>query len=384
MEAVNPGAGRAALDYLPGPYRVMVVDDSVVARGLIARALESDSEVEVVSSNSNGEQAVGALSRYKVEVVVLDIEMPKLDGMAALPLLCKADPDIKVIMVSSPTKRNASLCLRALSEGAADYVLKPSTTRHLVSARDFQRELVDKVKALGAARRGGEGRVSARLAAELPLGARTRLLASTPITFRRPGVRRPEALAIASSTGGPQALMAVLAALGPKFALPIFVTQHMPPTFTSILAERLAKASGRPCREAVDREPVLPGHTYIAPGDTHMLVQWQANRRAIRLDDGPPENFCRPAADPMLRSLARAYDGRALALVLTGMGQDGLRGARVLVEAGGTIVAQDAATSVVWGMPGAVAAAGLCAALLPLGEIAPYVNRFLPASGSAA
>jgi two-component system chemotaxis response regulator CheB len=380
MDALNSGA-QASSDYLPGPYRVMVVDDSVVARGLIARALESDSEVEVVSTASSGEQAVAALTRYKVEVVVLDIEMPKLDGLASLPLLTKADPDDKIIMVSSPTKRNASLCLRALSEGAADYVLKPSTARHLATARDFQRELLDKVKALGAARRGGNGRVSARVSTELPIGARHRMLVSNPITFRRPAVRRPEALAIAASTGGPQALMEVLAALGPKFPLPILVTQHMPPTFTSILAERLAKTSGRPSREAADRETVLPGHTYIAPGDSHMLVESLGSRRVIRLDDGPPENFCRPSADPMLRSMARAYEGRVLGLVLTGMGQDGLRGGRLLIEAGGTLLAQDSATSIVWGMPGAVAAAGLCAAVLPLKDIAPYVNRLMPSWG---
>jgi len=368
---------------LPGPYRVMVVDDSVVVRGLIARALESDPEIEVVTSVSNGQQAVTAVSRYKVDVAVLDIEMPKMDGMAALPLLLKADPGLKVIMISTPSRRSADLSLRALAEGAADYVTKPSTTRDLVSARDFQRDLVEKVKALAAARRGGIGRVSARIAQpELAHGARARMLATTAVTLRKLGFRRPEVLAIASSTGGPQALMAVLTALGADFPLPILVTQHMPPNFTAILADRLARATGRPCREGTDGEPVLSGHTYIAPGDSHMLVEWRANRRVIRLDDGPPENFCRPAADPMLRSIARAYEGRALALVLTGMGQDGTRGARMLVEAGGTVFAQDEASSVVWGMPGAVAVAGLCSAVLPLGEIAGQVNRMVPREGA--
>jgi two-component system chemotaxis response regulator CheB len=382
MAFVSNEPSRPAVDGLPGPYRVMVVDDSVVVRGLIARALESDPEIEVVASVSNGQQAVSAVGRYKVDVVVLDIEMPKMDGMAALPLLLKVDPRLKVIMISTPSRRSADLSLRALAEGAADYVTKPSTTRDLVSARDFQRDLVDKVKALAATRRGGSGRVSARVAQpELAAGARARLLGAGPIALRKPGYRRPELLAIASSTGGPQALTAVLTGLGRDFHLPILVTQHMPPNFTAILADRLGRASGRPCKEAEDGEPVLHGYSYIAPGDSHMLIEWRGAKRVIKLDDGPPENFCRPAADPMLRSIARVCEGRALAVVLTGMGQDGTRGARMLVEAGGTVFAQDEATSVVWGMPGAVAAAGLCSAVLPLNDIAGQVNRLVSPEG---
>ncbi|HLI10712.1 MAG TPA: chemotaxis response regulator protein-glutamate methylesterase [Alphaproteobacteria bacterium] len=372
-------ASAAAPEERPGPYRVMIVDDSVVVRGLITRALEADPEIEVVASVGNGLQALNAAQRNKIEVVVLDIEMPVMDGMTALGKLLELDPTIKVIMASTLTKRNAEISIKALAAGAADYLAKPTATRELVGAADFQRELLGKVKGLGAVRRGGAGRVSARAlrpgeaTAPGPAQAPTR----RPMPLRRPGAARPELLAIASSTGGPQALMTVLGGLDPRMTLPIVVTQHMPPTFTTILAEHLARQSKRPCREAADGEPILPGHIYIAPGDFHLLGENKGGRLIAKLDKGPPENFCRPAADPMLRSLAEACGGKVLVLVLTGMGQDGLSGARTLADSGGTVVAQDEATSVVWGMPGAAAQAGICAAILPVGEIPAFVQKFV-------
>jgi two-component system chemotaxis response regulator CheB len=379
MASASAEAMPAAPGAQPGPYRVMVVDDSVVVRGLITRALEADSEIEIVASVGNGQQAVAAALRQKVEVAVLDIEMPVMDGMTALGKLLELDAGLKVIMASTLTKRNADISMQALAAGAADYVAKPSATRELVGADLFKRELLAKVKALGAARRGGEGRVSAR--ATRPGGPAASGAAprhhGAPIALRAPGIMRPEVLAIARSTGGPQALMAVLGELAGRVNLPILVTQHMPPTFTTILAEHLSRHAKRPCREAVDGEPVLPGRIYIAPGDYHMLVERGARERVIRLDHGPAVNFCRPAADPMLRSLAEAYGGRVLAMVLTGMGQDGVRGAQAVIAAGGTLIAQDEATSVVWGMPGAVAQAGLCAAVLPVREIAAYAQRVM-------
>jgi two-component system chemotaxis response regulator CheB len=387
MPSANAEAKAAASDVRPGPYRVMVVDDSVVVRGLITRALEQDPEVEVVASVGNGQQAVSASQRHKIEVVVLDIEMPVMDGMTALGKLLEADPAIKVIMASTLTKRNAEISMRALASGASDYLAKPSATRDLVSASEFQRDLLGKVKALGAARRGGSGRVSARAVSvdsqpSTVTAAPARLGGSGPIVLRRPGSARPEVLVIASSTGGPQALMTVLGALSERMTLPILITQHMPPTFTTILAEHLARQTKRVCQEAADGATVVSGRIYIAPGDFHMLVEQRGGQRVIRLDKGPAENFCRPAADPMLRSVARAYGGRALIVVLTGMGHDGAQGAREVVEAGGTLIAQDEATSVVWGMPGAVAQAGLCSAVLPVGEIASYVQRFVGGGAS--
>jgi len=300
--------------------------------------------------------------------------------MTALVKLLELDPAIKVIMASTLTKRNADISLRALAAGAADYVAKPSARHDLIGASDFQRELLEKVKALGAARRGGAGRVSARAnegAARAGVAVPSRLSPTRPLQLRRPGTMRPELLAIASSTGGPQALMTVVAGLDERFPLPILITQHMPATFTTILAEHLCRQAKRPCHEAADGESIAPGRIYIAPGDYHMLVEHKGGQNVVRLDHGPAENFCRPAADPMLRSIAKAYGGRVLVLVLTGMGQDGYKGAKDVVEAGGTVIAQDEATSVVWGMPGAVAIAGLCSAVLPVGEISASVRKLV-------
>lgn len=389
MAVANAEVSAAATSSLPGPYRVMVVDDSVVVRGLITRALEQDSEVEVVASVANGQQAVNAAQRQKLDVVVLDIEMPIMDGLTALPKLLECDPTLKIIMASTLTKRNADISIRALSAGASDYLAKPTATRELVAAAEFQRDLLAKVKALGAAHRGGSGHVSARAAQAAQATAKaphsavavapavSRLSPTGPIALRKAGSARPEVLVLASSTGGPQALMEVLAHLDERVTCPILITQHMPPTFTTILAEHISRRCGRACREAVDGEAIVANRIYIAPGDFHMLVEMKGGHRVIKLDKGPAENFCRPAADPMLRSIARAYGGRALVLVLTGMGQDGLQGARAVVEAGGTLLAQDEATSVVWGMPGAVAQAGLCSAVLPIGDISAQVRRLM-------
>jgi two-component system, chemotaxis family, protein-glutamate methylesterase/glutaminase len=210
-----------------------------------------------------------------------------------------------------------------------------------------------------------------------PIPTVSRFPPCDPISLRQSGSVRPELLAIASSTGGPHALISLLGGLDASVTCPILVTQHMPPTFTTILAEHIARQCGRPCREAVDGEPIATDRIYIAPGNYHLTVEEINHQHCLRLDDGPAENFCRPAADPMFRSIARVYGARALILVLTGMGRDGLRGARQVVEAGGTVIAQDEATSVIWGMPGAVAHAGLCSAVLPLDHMAFSVRKIL-------
>jgi two-component system, chemotaxis family, protein-glutamate methylesterase/glutaminase len=362
MVATGAEAVRDATERRPGPYRVMLVDDSVVVRGLFTRTLEQDPEVEVVASVGNGQQAVAAAARQKLDVVVLDIEMPVMDGLTALPKLLASDPSLKIIIASTLTRRSAEITLRALTAGASECLAKPTATRDPAAAADFRRELLAKVKALAAARRGGSGYVTARTA---------------PVALQSPGTVRPELLAIASSTGGPRALVSVLGDLDASVTVPILVTQHMPPTFTTILAEHIARQCNRPCAEAVDGEPIAANRIYIAPGNYHMTVETRAGQRCIGLDDGPAENFCRPAADPMFRSIARVYGARALIAVLTGMGHDGLRGARLVVEAGGTLLAQDEATSVVWGMPGAVTEAGLCSAVLPLDRLAPCIRRIL-------
>ena len=356
-----------------GCYRVMVVDDSAVIRGFFRRALESDPTIEVVASVGNGQSAIDSLRRAGVDVAVLDIEMPVMDGMTALPQLLAIDPSLKVIMASTLTASNAEISLRALARGAADYIPKPTTAAEIHSADSFQRELIEKVKALGRARRGIK-----EDPAVAPRERRPSLLAPSapkPIVLRKPSLVPPTVLAIGSSTGGPQALMKVIQGLGADFTLPILITQHMPATFTGILAEHIAKVAGRPAREAVDGQAVEAGHIYVAPGDWHMTVEPAAPAPVIRLNQRPPVNFCRPSVDPMLASMAKVYGQRLLAVILTGMGHDGLDGGRAAIAAGGTVVAQDEATSVVWGMPGAVATDGLCSAVLPLDGIAAHVRK---------
>ena len=360
-------------------YRVMLVDDSAVIRGLLARALESDDAIRIVASAANGKMALSALDRNDVEVVVLDIEMPEMDGLTALPLLIKRDPALKVIMASTLTRRNAEVSLRALDLGACDYLAKPSSGSELNSAEDFKQQLTDKVKALGMARRrqvGGSSATPRRPAGAVGAPAKVAVHAG-PIVLRPSTVSMlpPEVIAVGSSTGGPQALMKLFGDLKGGTGQPILVTQHMPATFTTILAEHIARASGIPCAEAVDGEPVKGGRIFLAPGDFHMTVEGASPKRVIRLNRGAPENFCRPAVDPMLRSIVRSYGSRVLTVILTGMGSDGRRGCEEVARAGGTVVAQDEASSVVWGMPGAVATAGLCSAVMPIAEIGSYLRR---------
>jgi two-component system chemotaxis response regulator CheB len=352
-----------------------VVDDTHVIRGLLSRSLDSDPGIKVVATASNGKSAIEEVKRTEVDVVVLDIEMPIMDGMTALPELLAARPGIQVIMASTLTLKGASISMKALSKGAADYVPKPTSTGEINSAEEFKRELTSKVKSWGAVARRRRGS-AARAATEPAVGSAARRFPVGPVKLREaPTLFRPECIAIGSSTGGPQALFKVFQMMGKVTNLPVFVTQHMPATFTTILAEHLGQASGMPAAEAKDGEPVTAGRIYVAPGDFHMTVQVDGTRKVMRLDKNPPENFCRPAVDPMLRSLAKAYSGKVLTVILTGMGQDGLRGGQELSAAGGVIAAQDEATSVVWGMPGAVANAGLCSAVLPLSDIGPYVRK---------
>lgn len=383
MTGLAPGRSGAGSD--PGVIRVMLVDDSAVIRGLFTRALEADPEIQVVASVGDGKMALNALKRHQIDLVVLDIEMPVMDGLTALPLMLQERPDLPVIIASTLTLKNAEISMRALRIGAKDYVTKPSTTSELTSADNFKRELIEKIKSLAGARRsprqvmpsllrpaGEKSADGSPAPARHPLFPRAK---GGPITLRPAMVDTPDVIAIGSSTGGPQALFSVLSNLPKNLRQPILITQHMPATFTTILAEHLARVSDRPCREAQDGEALQAGHIYVAPGDFHMVVEVQNGAKVLRLLKTPPENFCRPSVDPMLRSLAPIYGRRLLVVMLTGMGQDGMRGSEVVTQAGGTVVAQDEATSVVWGMPGAVATAGLCSAILPLPEIGPYVLK---------
>ena len=361
-------------------FKVLIVDDSAVIRGLVGRWLRDEPSISVVATASNGLIALEALDDHEVDVVILDIEMPEMDGMTALPMLLRKDPDLKIIMSSTLTADGAAVTLRALSLGAADYVPKPTTTIGLQSSDNFRQQLVEKVKALGAARQDrGELEPASKDGDTAPI---PRLYADKRVKLRlAPQAFKPQIIAVGSSTGGPQALSNFFSGLKAPLEVPMVVTQHMPPMFTKLLAGHLARLSKVPITEAVEGEAVENGHVYLAPGDYHLTVAAERGKKVIRLNQDPPENFCRPALDVMLRSVVHSYDSSILTVILTGMGSDGRKGAEAVVESGGVVIAQDQATSVVWGMPGAVATAGLCSAVLPLEDVAPAVMRI--ASGEA-
>jgi two-component system chemotaxis response regulator CheB len=377
-----PGKTAVKAAGVDDPHRVMVVDDSAVIRGLLSRALEGDPELRVVASVGDGQMALNALSRQSVDVIVLDIEMPVMDGLTAIPKLIAIDPAVKIIMASTLTLRGAEVSMKALQSGAADYVTKPSSTRELGAADNFKRELVSKVKALAvsARRAGSRNRPGLRTERLMPVAPlpRPRSMDPAAVVLRpMPTVLTPpDIIAIGSSTGGPQALFEVLSHLkGGAIRQPILITQHMPATFTTILAEHITRQCGIACGEAKDGEPLVGGRIYLAPGDFHMVLATRGTSTVLSVNKEPPENFCRPAVDPMMRTIAKIYGRRALAIILTGMGQDGMRGCTELVAAGGLVIAQDEPSSVVWGMPGAVATAGLCSSVLPLREIGPFIRK---------
>jgi two-component system chemotaxis response regulator CheB len=366
--AVSP-AGQA-------PIRVMIVDDAVVVRGLVSRWIAEEPGFEVVASLRTGRDAVAQVERARPDVVLLDVEMPELDGISALPLLLEKKRDLVVIMVSTVTRRNAEISLRALSLGAADYVPKPETNRGVTTSPEFRRELIEKLRHLGRRRRGVAPRAPLAAVRAAEHSGLATVPASPSIKLRPFSLVMPRVLAIGSSTGGPQALNIIVSRIGAIVdRVPVLITQHMPPTFTTILAEHLHRAAERTAREAVDGEPIRPGVIYVAPGGRHMRVAAQDGGPVIALDDGPLVNFCRPAVDPLLSSVAQVYGGAGLALILTGMGTDGARGAADIARHGGSVIAQDEATSVVWGMPGTAAQAGVCSAVLPLDQIAPRLLR---------
>jgi two-component system chemotaxis response regulator CheB len=360
--------------------RVMIVDDAVIVRGLFARWIEAESDLEVAVSLRTGREAVAQLERVDPDVVLLDIDMPEMDGITALPLLLAKKRDLVVIMASTLTRRNAEISLRSLALGAADYIPKPTGAHEVTTSVNFRRELIEKIRALGGRLlrpRAPAVREALPLAKEAPpLVPRLSEPVRGAIALRPMPLTAPRVLLIGSSTGGPQALNAVCGNIAAVLErAPVLITQHMPPTFTTIMAEHLARVANRPVREAIDGEEVNAGTIYLAPGGRHMRVARKDGTALIAIDDGPMVNFCKPAVDPLFSSAAEVWGGKALAVVLTGMGADGLNGARELVAAGGHVLAQDEATSVVWGMPGQVTNAGLCSAVLPISEIAPRLCR---------
>ncbi|MFT3810485.1 MAG: chemotaxis response regulator protein-glutamate methylesterase [Micropepsaceae bacterium] len=344
------------------PVRVMLVDDSAVMRGFLRRVLEPETRIQIVGAAANGKEAIELLGPLKPDAVILDIEMPVMDGITALPLMLEAHPGLKVLVASVLSKRNASISLDAMRLGAADYVAKPEKAFAPEVASAYGADLAERIVAI--TKRGGVTQPQRTEASAVIPAAAPRTTAPSTVA----------AIAIGSSTGGPPALMQVLGAIQ-TVTQPIFITQHMPATFTSLLAESLGRLTGRPSAEAVDGEAVQPGRIYVAPAGLHLTVQRVGTKVFVRLNDDPPENYCKPAVDPMFRSLAEAYGRGLLGVVLTGMGSDSAKGCEAIAQKGGRFIAQDEKTSVVWGMPGAAAKTGLADAVVALGDIAAFISR---------
>jgi two-component system chemotaxis response regulator CheB len=363
--------------------RVMVVDDSAIIRGIISRWIAAETDMEVVGSCRNGLDAVQSVDSFDPDIVVLDIEMPELDGISALPKLLAKKPKLIVIMASTLTTRNAEISIKALSLGATDYLAKPESSRDAGATDNFRRDLLAKLRALGSRRvraRVSQDAVTQPLkpAGSSSLAPAASAAVAAPANLRPFGIKQPTVLLVGSSTGGPKALMDLLPAIVPVIdRVPVLITQHMPAMFTAILAEQLSRACGRPVNEGQDGEAVKPGRVYVAPGGRHMRVAKKDGGPVIVLDDGPAVNYCKPAVDPLFTSACDVWQGGILSVILTGMGSDGARGGKDIITAGGSVIAQDEASSVVWGMPGAAANAGICAAILPLKEIAPKLTRLI-------
>ncbi len=347
-----PGGGQAP------PKRILVVDDAVVIRKILTDLIGAEPGLEVAGTAPNGRIALAKIPQVNPDLVTLDVEMPEMDGLATLKELRRRYRDLPVIMFSTLTERGGQITMDALLSGANDYVTKPGSVAGLAEGVAAVREqLLPKIRAL--------------CGITAPVAAAPRV---APTPRRRPPAARVEVLAIGVSTGGPDALARLFSALPADLPVPVVVVQHMPPTFTRLLAERLDAVSPLSVAEARPGVPLLPGQAWIAAGGHHLVVQGSAGQSYLDFEDGPPENSCKPAVDVLFRSVARVYGPSALGVVLTGMGRDGLQGSRHLRAAGGTVVVQDAASSVVWGMPGAVADAGLADRVLPLDSMAAAIS----------
>jgi two-component system chemotaxis response regulator CheB len=356
--------------------RVLIVDDSVVVRRLVSDVLATEPAIEVVGTASTGAIALTKIPQVNPDVITLDVEMPVMDGITTLKEIRKLYPRLPVIMFSTVTDRGAAATIDALSHGANDYVTKPANRGSVgASMEQVRNSLLPKILAFCAPAAGGAtppARPRLMGAPRFP-GALPRL--PPPAIPRHPNAAHFEVLAIAASTGGPNALAAMLPELPANFPAPIVIVQHMPPMFTRMLAEHLAKKCRITVAEAVDGEALRPGHALIAPGDHHLVLVRRDGRVCTRLHQGPPENSCRPSADVLFRSVAETYPGTALAVVLTGMGQDGRRGCEEIHGTGGRVLVQDEASSVVWGMAGAVAASGVADGVWPITQIGQVINR---------
>ncbi len=363
-------------------YRVLVVDDSVVMRRIVKQALEGDPDIEVAGVAANGRIALAMVEQYTLDAITLDIEMPELDGLQTLRELRSRGVVTPVIMFSTLTDRGALATLDALAAGADDYVAKPANVGSVQeSMLRIRLEVIPKIKALcwkskknrspvtPESQKRPAGTIHASTAA--PIASTAAALAQ----LHPAAEQRVDVVAIGTSTGGPNALAEVIPHLPEHFPVPVVIVQHMPPTFTRFLAERLGAASSLVVREAISGVLIEPGHAWIAPGDFHMNLRRENARVRLCVLQSPPENSCRPSVDVLFRSAAEVFGPNVLAVIMTGMGQDGLRGCELIKEAHGQVIVQDEASSVVWGMPGYVAKAGLADSVLPLTEIADEIVR---------
>ena len=348
--------------------RVLIVDDSVVIRRLLTDELSKDPDIEIVGTAATGKIALSKVVQTPPDVVTMDIEMPEMDGLTAVTEIRKTHPKLPIIMFSTLSQRAAKETLEALARGANDYVTKPANVGSAALAMQRVREdLIPKIKTLARPEAANhQAKVSS-----LPQSTASSGLRSS--TSKKPF--QVDIVAIGISTGGPNALAEVMPFIPKNCPVPILIVQHMPPVFTKCLAERLAVKAQIPIQEGQPGDVLVPGQAWIAPGDFHMVVKRQGTNIVLDTNQDPPENSCRPAVDVMFRSVAKVYGHAVLAAVLTGMGQDGMRGAEVIREAGGYVMAQDEATSVVWGMPGAVVQAGLAHSVLPLPQVSTEIMR---------
>lgn len=366
--------------------RVLIVDDSAVMRKIIASALQKEPSIEIAGFASNGLEAIEAIQTCSPDVMTLDIEMPEMDGLTALREIRKVNKYLPIIMFSSLTHKGAQAAVMALTAGASDYVGKPANTSSGIdnAFKVLETELIPKIIGLAKrvkSRKAREGQLADTQGMTPPKGAITanRSLASTkPISTLESKVSKAtsavlakpaEAVCIGVSTGGPEALMQVFSAFNAPISVPIFIVQHMPADFTALLAARLSSIGVMTVKEAQEGEIAEPGVAYIAPGGFHMTLSRPGTKTIIHLNTEPPENSCRPAVDVLFRSAAQLYGSGLLAVMLTGMGYDGLKGTKIIKENGGQVIAQDEATSVIWGMPGAVVQAGLADVVLPIDKM---------------
>jgi two-component system chemotaxis response regulator CheB len=345
--------------------RVLIVDDAVVVRKTLSDAIAADSALEVAGTASNGRLALAKLPSLKPDIILLDIEMPEMDGLETVRQLRKIDKHIPIIMFSTLTEHGASATLEAISLGATDYVTKPSNTDMEGTFQKVSQELIPRIHALCRIPAASTAPASAPPAAPVIRRGQTKSRLAVP----------PQIIAIGVSTGGPDALARLIPTLPADLPVPVVIAQHMPAVFTTMLAARLTAKSAIPVRECKSGEPLSSGSIFLAPGDYHMVLSAEDGTIRLHTHQGPKENFCRPSVDVLFRSVAHVFGPRTLAVILTGMGQDGLKGCELLQSSGARIIVQDEATSVVWGMPGFVARAGLADKVLPLDQIGPEIVR---------